>query len=101
MGRRHIEGIGNKAAIQQKITTDDDEEHLKSLKKTFQRLEIHRFACIPPRDVHVTSSSPEQARHGVPGGVVQRRVVLVGFPIGGVGVQRLPELLVALVQLAG
>lgn len=48
MGRRHIEGIGNNAAIQYKITTDDDEEHLKSLKKTFQRLEIHPFASIPP-----------------------------------------------------
>lgn len=47
------------------------------------------------------SASPEQARHGVPGGVVQRSVVLVGFTIGGVGIQRISELLVALVQLAG
>lgn len=46
-------------------------------------------------------SSPEQARHGVPGGVVQRSVVLVGFAVGRVGIQSLSELLVALVQLAG
>lgn len=33
--------------------------------------------------------------------VVQWGVVLVGLSVGGVGIQSLPELLVALVQLAG
>lgn len=35
------------------------------------------------------------------GGVVQWSVVLVGLPVCGVGIQSLPELLVALIQLAG
>lgn len=59
--------------------------------------------CIhTKKNMHITSSaSPEQARHGVPGSVVQRSVVLVGFAVGGVGIQSISELLVALIQLAG
>lgn len=54
------------------------------------------------KNMHIASSaSPEQARHGVPGRVVQRSVVLVGFTVGRVGIQSISELLVALVQLAG
>lgn len=54
------------------------------------------------KNMHIMSSgSPEQARHCVPGSVVQRGVVLVGFTIGRVGIQSVSELLVALVQLAG
>lgn len=52
--------------------------------------------------MHIMSSaSPEQARHGVPGSVVQRSVVLIGFTVGRVGIQSVSELLVTLVQLAG
>lgn len=69
---------------------------------TFQRLEKQPFPSHSRGNVHVASSgSPEQARHGVPGSVVQRSVVLVGFTVGRVGIQSVSELLVALVQLAG
>lgn len=67
----------------------------QSIHRQFKRLHIHK-------NVHITSSaSPEQARHGVPGSVVQRSVVLVGLAVGRVGIQSLSELLVALVQMAG
>lgn len=44
---------------------------------------------------------PEEAGHGVAGSIVQWSVVLVGLSVCGVGIQSLPELLVALIQLAG
>lgn len=52
-------------------------------------------------DVLAYGTRPEQAEHGVSGGVVQRRVVLERLPVGGVGVQGFPELRVALVDLGG
>lgn len=47
------------------------------------------------------SCLPQEASHSVSCSVVQWSVVLVGFSISGVGIQSVPELLVALVQLAG
>lgn len=70
--------------------------------KTLQRLKYSLLLFHSHKNMHVTSSaSPEQARHGVPCNVVQRSVVLVGFPVGRVGIQSISELLVALIQLAG
>lgn len=53
--------------------------------------------CLTRKD----ASSPEQTRHGVAADVVQRRVVVVLLPVRGVGVQAVPELRVAFVQLPG
>ena len=44
---------------------------------------------------------PEQACHGVAADVVQGRVVLVLLSVRSVGVQAVPELRVALIQLPG
>lgn len=48
-----------------------------------------------------TLFSPEEACHGVTGSIMQWSVVLVRLSICRVGIQSLPELLVALIQLAG